>query len=120
MINDDMPSISQSVGVQKAYDKFTEYTVMGFFGRLNYDFANRYLLELNGRYDASSKFPSGSRWGFFPSLSVGWRVMEESFMEPLRDYIRNLRLEDQSVRLVIRISILTSLCQVWNLKSQNG
>ena len=65
MINDDMPSISQSVGVQKAYDKFTEYTVMGFFGRLNYDYANRYLLELNGRYDASSKFPSGSRWGFF-------------------------------------------------------
>ena len=92
MINDDMPSISQSVGVQKAYDKFTEYTVMGFFGRLNYDFANRYLLELNGRYDASSKFPSGSRWGFFPSLSVGWRVMEESFMEPLRDYIPEFKI----------------------------
>lgn len=92
MINDDMPSISQSVGVQKAYDKFTEYTVMGFFGRLNYDYANRYLLELNGRYDASSKFPSGSRWGFFPSLSVGWRVMEESFMEPLRDYIPEFKI----------------------------
>ena len=65
---------------------------MGFFGRLNYDFANRYLLELNGRYDASSKFPSGSRWGFFPSLSVGWRVMEESFMEPLRDYIPEFKI----------------------------
>ena len=92
MINDDMPSISQSTGVQKAYDGFSEYAVMGFFGRLNYDFDNRYLVELNGRYDASSKFPSGSRWGFFPSLSVGWRVMEESFMEPLRDYIPEFKI----------------------------
>ena len=92
MINDDMPSISQSTGVQKAYDGFSEYSVMGFFGRLNYDFDNRYLLGLNGRYDASSKFPPGSRWGFFPSLSVGWRVMEESFMEPLRDYIPEFKI----------------------------
>ena len=65
---------------------------LSYFGRLNYDYANRYLLELNGRYDASSKFPSGSRWGFFPSLSVGWRVMEESFMEPLRDYIPEFKI----------------------------
>lgn len=92
MINDEMPSISQSVGVQKAYDNFSEYTVMGFFARLNYDFNNRYLIELNGRYDASSKFPTNSRWGFFPSVSVGWRVMQENFMEPLRDYIPEFKI----------------------------
>lgn len=92
MINDEMPSISQSVGVQKAYDSFSEYTVMGFFGRLNYDFNNRYLIELNGRYDASSKFPPKNRWGFFPSVSIGWRVMEEGFMEPLRDIIPELKI----------------------------
>lgn len=92
MINDGLPSISQAVGVQKASDKFKEFTVMGFFGRLNYDYRNRYLLELNGRYDASSKFPSGSRWGFFPSVSLGWRVMEESFMEPLRDIIPEFKI----------------------------
>lgn len=92
MINDDMPSISQSTGVQKAYDGISEYTVMGFFGRFNYDFDSRYMIELNGRYDASSKFPSGSRWGFFPSVSVGWRVMQEKFMEPLRDIIPEFKI----------------------------
>ena len=92
MINDDMPSISQSTGVQKAYDGVSEYTVMGFFGRFNYDFDIRYMIELNGRYDASSKFPVGSRWGFFPSVSVGWRVMQEKFMEPLRDIIPEFKI----------------------------
>ena len=80
MINDDMPSISQSTGEQKAYDGVTEYTVQGFFGRFNYDYADKYLFEANGRYDASSKFPKHHRWGFFPSFSIGWRVSEESFM----------------------------------------
>ncbi len=92
MINDEMPSISQAIGVQKAYDGFNEYTVQGFFSRLNYNFANRYLLEFNGRYDASSKFPADHRWGFFPSVSVGWRVMEESFMEPLRNVVSEFKL----------------------------
>lgn len=92
MINDDLPSISQSVGAQKAYDGFSEYTVMGFFGRLNYDFDNKYLIELNGRFDASSKFPPQSRWGFFPSVSLGWRVSEEKFMEPLNDFIPEFKI----------------------------
>lgn len=92
MVNDEMPSISQSTGIQKAYDGFSEYTVMGFFGRFNYDYNNKYLLELNGRYDASSKFPKNSRWGFFPSLSLGWRVMEEKFMEPFQDYVSEFKI----------------------------
>lgn len=92
MINDEMPSITQSIGVQKAFDNFSEYTIMGFFGRLNYDYNNKYLIELNGRYDASSKFPAGSRWGFFPSVSVGWRVTEEKFMEAVKDFIPEFKI----------------------------
>jgi TonB-linked SusC/RagA family outer membrane protein len=57
---------------------------MGWLGRLNYDYANRYLLEASARYDGSWKFPPGHRWGFFPSGSVGWRISEEPFWDGTR------------------------------------
>ena len=52
---------------------------LGYVGRINYDYKSKYLLELAARYDGSWKFPKGHRWGFFPSVSAGWRVSEESF-----------------------------------------
>lgn len=52
---------------------------LGYMGRFNYDYANKYLIELSGRYDGSWKFPPNHRWGFFPSGSIGWRISEESF-----------------------------------------
>ena len=54
---------------------------MGWLGRLNYNYANKYLLEASARYDGSWKFPPGHRWGFFPSASVGWRISEEAFWQ---------------------------------------
>ncbi|MBZ4190137.1 SusC/RagA family TonB-linked outer membrane protein [Niabella beijingensis] len=69
-----------------------EWSYIGWFYRLNYDFKNRYLLELNGRYDGSSKFPSTQRFGFFPSVSAGWRVSEESFFQPLKSFINEFKL----------------------------
>nr|WP_319572434.1 TonB-dependent receptor [uncultured Draconibacterium sp.] len=57
----------------------SEWALMSFFGRMNYSFADRYLLEVNARYDGSSRFSSDTRWGFFPSFSTGWRLSEESF-----------------------------------------
>lgn len=92
MISDELPSISQAVGEKKADDGFTEFSILGFFGRLNYAYKDRYLIEISGRSDASSKFPKGSRWGFFPSASIGWRVMEEPFMESLREYIPEFKI----------------------------
>lgn len=52
----------------------------GFAGRFNYDYDGKYLIELAGRYDGSWKFPPGSRWGFFPSVSAGWRIAQEAFI----------------------------------------
>ncbi len=63
----------------------------GFFGRLNYNYKGRYLLELNGRYDGSSKFPARDRWAFFPSVSVGWRLSDEAFFAPLRKTVNNAK-----------------------------
>lgn len=70
----------------------SEYALAGFFGRVNYDYKGRYLLEASGRYDGSSRFATGSRWGFFPSGSVGWRISEEPFFKPLSRYVDNLKL----------------------------
>lgn len=70
----------------------SSYAIMGLFYRLNYDYEGKYLLELSGRYDGSSRFMKGHRFGFFPSGSIGWRVSEESFFEPIRPYINDLKI----------------------------
>ena len=69
-----------------------EYATLGFFGRINYDYMGKYLLEISGRYDGTSRFPRGQRWGFFPSASAGWRISEENFFEPVKDWWNNLKV----------------------------
>lgn len=70
----------------------TEGGRKGWIGRLNYDFNGKYLVELNGRMDASPKFPKETRWGFFPSASVGWRMSEEPFIHDNLPFVNNLKL----------------------------
>lgn len=62
----------------------TEYALAGVFARFNYDYMGKYLVEVSGRYDGTSRFARNSRWGFFPSASVGWKLSEEKFWEPLK------------------------------------
>lgn len=62
------------------------------FGRINYAYQSRYLLEANMRYDGSSRFSSDSRWGVFPSFAAAWRLSEESFMENTRGVLDNLKI----------------------------
>ena len=69
-----------------------EYALLGIFGRINYDYKSRYLFEVSGRYDGTSRFASGSRWGFYPSAAAGWRSSEESFFQPVRQWIDNLKV----------------------------
>lgn len=64
---------------------------LGYFGRVNYAFKNKYLFEGNIRYDGSSKFPKELKWRWFPSMSAGWVVSEESFMQPLSNTISFLK-----------------------------
>lgn len=63
-----------------------------YFGRLNYNFQEKYLFETNFRYDGSSRFPDNNRWGFFPSASAAWRISEESFFKDNISTINNLKL----------------------------
>ncbi|HPF03866.1 MAG TPA: TonB-dependent receptor [Bacteroidales bacterium] len=64
----------------------------GLITRINYDYKGKYLLELNSRYDASPRFPKGSRWGFFPSASIGWRLSREPFIADRIPALSNLKL----------------------------
>lgn len=74
------------------YSGHDEWAMLSYFGRINYMFASRYLLELTGREDASSRFMPNKRWGFFPSVSAGWLISEESFFEPIKNKINNLKI----------------------------
>jgi TonB-linked SusC/RagA family outer membrane protein len=92
VINPSVPSISTSAGAFDGADNYSQFATRGYFGRFNYDYSNKYLLEVNGRYDGSSRFPEGHRWGFFPSGSVGWRLMSENFMSFARKYVNEFKL----------------------------
>lgn len=72
----------------REYDR----AIRSLFGRVNYAYKSKYLVEANLRYDGSSRFDTKSRWGYFPSVSAGWRVSEENFFAGLKDRIRNLKL----------------------------
>jgi len=80
------------ISTAKSYGSKSEVSDVSWFGRINYAYADRYLLELDGRYDGSSRFLPAKRWGFFPSVSVGWRISEEPFFKPLKSYVDNLKL----------------------------
>lgn len=67
-------------------------TLSSYFGRINYDFAQRYLLELSMRADGDSNFHPDYRWGIFPSVAVGWVLSEEKFMESARGWLSNLKI----------------------------
>ena len=69
----------------------SEWALQSFFGRANYDFGGKYLLEANLRYDGSSRFAKNYKWGVFPSFSLGWRVSEEAFLKNV-SWLDNLKI----------------------------
>lgn len=88
----EVPSLGAGTSTLKASDYYNEYSVRGGFFRVNCNYQDKYLLEVNGRYDGSSKFPKDSRFGFFPSVSVGWNLTQEKFMQNTQDWLGLLKL----------------------------
>lgn len=88
----EVPALGSGTSTLKATDSYNEYSVRGGFFRVNYNYKDRYLLEVNGRYDGSSKFPKDSRYGFFPSVSAGWNIAQENFMQSTQDWLGSLKL----------------------------
>ena len=92
LVSSDIPSISLGTGKVTTKDEEYSWAIRGMFMRLKYDYMNKYLFEMNGRYDGTSKFPHNSRYGFFPSFSVGWRISSESFMESTQSWLNDLKV----------------------------
>ncbi|MDR2815005.1 MAG: TonB-dependent receptor [Prevotellaceae bacterium] len=87
----DMSAGTTSTQTNSGYTR--ELAMLSGFGRINYDYAGRYLLEANFRADASSRFAEKNRWGYFPSFSAAWRVGEEPFAESLKgSWLDNLKI----------------------------
>ena len=92
LLTPDVTNINLAVGEDMTMTSSdTKWNIAGFFARINYAYDNRYLLELNGRYDGSSKFPVNSQWGFFPSASLAWRPSMEHFWHVDPKIISNLK-----------------------------
>ncbi len=70
----------------------SQWALVSYFGRVQYDFEGKYLFEANARYDGSSRFGSGKKFGLFPSFSAGWRISEEEFMKESMPWLHNLKL----------------------------
>ena len=87
-----VPSFGGGTGTKNISEGYEEYAIRGAFGRLTYSFDDKYLLTANMRYDGSSKFPKNSRFGFFPSISVGWRMGQEKFMDWSRGWLDDFKL----------------------------
>lgn len=91
MTDINLTDFDSMVTAKYIYGNNWEYSSRSWFGRVNYAYDGKYLAEVNMRYDGSSRFAKQNRWGFFPSFSAGWRISEESFMEPV-EWLDNLKL----------------------------
>lgn len=90
--NNDMTDMNAGeVATQKNQGNTRELNLLSYFGRINYDYDGKYLLEANLRVDASSRFARGYRWGYFPSFSAAWRISREAFMRDI-DWLSDLKI----------------------------
>jgi len=85
LISASVPSIGSATGDISKTERIKDWAVQGVFGRLSYNYKDKYLAEFNGRFDGSSRFPKNNRWGFFPSASAGWVISKENFFEPVKN-----------------------------------
>lgn len=92
VISGSLPTIALATGEDYVDEFITDWAIRGTFFRLNYMLKDKYIVEFNGRYDGSSRFPEESRFGFFPSASAAWRVDRENFMSSTSDIISNFKL----------------------------
>ena len=79
--SDDIPYLNNATNITSGTSNITEYALLSLLGRVNYNYKNKYLISAALRYDGSSRFGSNNRYGYFPSISGGWVVSEESFMQ---------------------------------------
>lgn len=93
LYSDEVPSLGLTYGVNRnANDEASQLAIRGAFGRINYNYKEKYLLELNGRYDGTSRFLKDKRFKFYPGISAGWVLSKEDFWQPLSNTIEQFKI----------------------------
>lgn len=115
----NVPILDFGESPQNPTGTISQLRSLSFFGRINYNLRERYLFEGNLRYDGSSRFLQGNRWGVFPSASAAWRVSEEEFFEPVKSIISNFKFRS-SYGLLGNENIYTNYAGYIQLKSDQN
>ncbi|MCR9228545.1 MAG: TonB-dependent receptor [Flavobacteriaceae bacterium] len=92
LLSETLNDLNLATGERQVSGGASEWALSGLFYRANYNYKGKYLFEASGRYDGTSRFRKGDRFGFFPSFSAGWRISEEKFFEPARNIVDNLKI----------------------------
>lgn len=87
-----VPTLNTTVNTPYTDGGYNEWATVGFFGRINYNYKERYLVEANLRYDGTSRFLDDQRWNWFPSFSAGWNIAREAFFEDYTHIVNNMKL----------------------------
>ncbi len=91
LLSPELSTFTVAQGESTIGQSISAFRTLGFFGRLNYDYEGKYLAEVSGRWDGTSRFAAKDRWGFFPSASIGWRMSSERFWEKLLPIVNNAK-----------------------------
>ena len=125
LVDVENPQFNLAYGTQTAGGNEYWESQLGFYGRVNYNFKERYLLEANLRYDGTSKFPTNLIWRWFPSFSAGWRVNEESWMDWSESWLDAFKFRgswgtigDQSVPGSLYVPTMNGSSSMWMLGGQ--
>lgn len=92
LITPSVPTVNTTTTNPSVGGGYAHWSTAGFFGRLNYNYKERYLVEANVRYDGTSRFVGDERWGVFPSFSLGWNIAREDFFADYTDKVSTLKL----------------------------
>lgn len=120
LLLEDLSNLSLATVMNSISGSAMSWAVRGFFGRFNYDYDNKYLLEMNARYDGSSRFPKDSRWGFFPSVSVGWQMDREKFWQNIQPYITSFKLRASYGKLGNQTVDVNTFRELMNVSRSNN
>ena len=92
LIAHDIPFLNLATGDRSTSDYMNQWAIRGAFFRLFYAYDDKYLVQVNGRYDGSSRFPKDDRFAFFPTFSLGWRLSQEKFWKPIAHIVNDFKI----------------------------
>ncbi len=114
------PQFSLATGTQTSGGSEAWESQLGYFARANYNYAEKYLIEANIRYDGTSKFPGHMQWRWYPSFSAGWRMMQEPWMQWAKPIMSSMKLRaswgsigDQTVSNALYVPTMSSVTSLW-------